>query len=84
MLLLRRRHGEVNSSAAIRIVLCPNGSAVGLNYGLRNGQAHTHAVELGGEEWIENMSQSVSRDAVACVPHGDLNQRDAGMNAHIN
>ena len=59
--------------SAIVHVLCLKPPTVGLNDRAGNGQAHAHALRLGGEKRIEDVCEFVRGNAVTGVANCDLN-----------
>ena len=45
-----------------------------LHDGARDRQAHSHALGLGGVEWVEDRSQLFLRNARAAIVHGQLGE----------
>ena len=76
--------GEMEGAAPLRIRRNPERSAMILDDRLADGQSHSHAAKLRGEEAIENAIDHVGRDAdcrCRTVDHDALRPVDGGAHA---
>src|SRR5690606_37561887 len=64
--------GEAEGRTAARRFLRGNTSAMGFDDGARDGQAHAHALRLGGDERLEQLIGDVAADAGAGIGDGDF------------
>ena len=65
-----QREPDPECRAAVIPIFCGNQPLVRHNDGVCDGQPHTHAIRLGGEERFEDLFKFVFGDARAAIRHG--------------
>jgi hypothetical protein len=65
-------NGEAEYRASARIVVSPQSAPVCFNDSPTDGQAHSHAIRLGGDEWFEQSLTNFIRQTRTGISNADM------------